>query len=165
MALKGALLAVLVVAGVLLLTLDTEPAETSEFYQIEVTMLNGESLSFASLAGKPVLLNFFASWCPPCVAEMPTIEALHQEFGEEMNFVGLAFEQAQSARAIVAETGVTYLTGLDEDGILLARFEGIAMPTTVFIDAEGKIVETRIGEMSDAAFRAKLSELFGIAGT
>jgi len=163
--LKGALLLSLVAAGLFLFNLDEQADEPKEFYLIEVATLDGGSLPFSSLAGKPVLLNFFASWCPPCVAEMPTIEALHQEFADQMNFVGLAFESAQSARSIVAETGVTYLTGLDEDGVLLAQFEGIAMPTTVFIDSEGTIVETHIGELSDAAFREKFKELFGIGDT
>lgn len=163
MVLKGVLLVAVVISGILLLSLDVEQSESAEFYRIEVTTLDGGSLSFSSLAGKPVLLNFFASWCAPCVAEMPTIESLHQDFGEEMNFVGLAFENAQSARSIVAETGVTYRTGLDEGGVLLAQFDGIAMPTTVFIDGAGNIVETRIGELSDAAFRKKLSDLFDIA--
>jgi len=162
MVLRGALLVVVVVSGLLLISLDTEPSASNEFYAIEVSTLDGGSLPFSSLAGKPVLLNFFASWCAPCVAEMPTLEALYQEFGEEMNFVGLAFENVKSARKIVAETGVTYPTGLDEDGVLLAQFEGIAMPTTLFIDGEGNVVETRIGELSDAAFRKKLDDLFDI---
>ncbi len=168
-AILGALLVVIVGAGIALFTTgdndDSPPlaaGELSEFHQLEITTLTGEQTNFSSLAGKPVVLNFFASWCGPCVAEMPTLEALHQDLGAELTIVGLAIEGVRPASEIVEQTGVTYLTGLDEDGILLERFDGFGMPTTVFIDANGTVVDTHIGELTDGAFRDRLREHFGI---
>ena len=159
----GALTALIVVAGALVFTFDTGD-ELSEFHQIEITTLDGDALSFASLAGKPVLLNFFASWCGPCIAEMPVIEALSLEFADELTVVGLAFEDVEPARDIVESTGITYLTGLDTDGILLERFDGFGMPTTVFVDGSGKVADIHIGELTKSAFRDKLREHLDVGG-
>ena len=93
---------------------------------------------------------------------MPTLEGLHQTLGTELAVVGLAIEGERPARETVEETGVTYFTGLDEDGILLERFDGFGMPTTVFVDADGVVVDTHIGGLTDAAFRDRISDLFGI---
>lgn len=159
----GALVVLIAGAGTLLLTFKPD-GESSAFHQIEITTLQGDPLSFASFAGKPVMLNFFASWCGPCVSEMPVIEALSREFTDELTVIGLAFEDAKPALDIVASTGVTYLTGLDENGVLLERFDGFGMPTTVFIDSDGSVIDIHIGELSESAFRDKLLEHLGIGG-
>jgi len=166
----GALIVVIGVAGVLLFTLDAggENPETvvtgelSEFHKLELITLDGEPTSFAQFNGKPVIVNFFASWCAPCKAEMPTIEGLHQTLGDELAIVGLAIEGERPARETVEETGVTYFIGLDEDGALLERFDGFGMPTTVFVGANGQVLDSHVGELTDEAFRSRISDLFGI---
>ena len=168
-ALIGTLLVIITAAGVLLLTLDSGGSgeqlpddELTEFHLIEVTALNGDTASFAQFAGKPVILNFFASWCAPCRAEMPTLEGLHRILSDELSVVGLAIDGERPAREIVGETGVTYFIGLDEGGALLDRFDGFGMPTTVFIGANGEILDSHIGALTDEAFRHRITDLFGI---
>lgn len=157
----GALALIIVVAVVGLVAYDAGSDEVA-FHDIEFETLGGEAASFAPYAGRPVVLNFFASWCGPCVAEMPTLDVIHRDLGDELTVVGLAFEGARPAADIVARTGVTYPTGLDTDGVLLERFDGFGMPTTVFVDGDGRVVDTHIGALTETALRARLAQLFGI---
>lgn len=129
--------------------------------RFEATGLKGGSIALEELAGRPVVLNFFASWCTPCIAEMPDLEAAHQAF-PEVAFVGLANNDPPvEVRELVERTGVNYEIGLDPQGEIFASFEAFAMPTTVFIDAEGRIVESRGGKLDEKSLFEKVSALAG----
>lgn len=95
--------------------------------------------------GRPVVVNFFASWCPTCIAEMPDFEAVHLAVKDDVDFLGLAMQdRKEAALALIDETGISYATGID-DGSLLQQFGGLGMPTTVFIDADGVIRNVHTG--------------------
>jgi thiol-disulfide isomerase/thioredoxin len=126
------------------------------------TTLESQPATLAQFAGRPLVLNFFASWCVPCLAEMPDLEEVHQSTKDEVAFLGLAVrDDAAAAQAIVEETGVTYPTGLDSEE-LLVDFDGFGMPTTVFISAAGEIVDSHVGELSQGELRDKLADNFGV---
>lgn len=111
--------------------------------------LDGETLEFADLTDGPVVINFFASWCPSCIAEMPDFEAVFQEFGGEVEFLGLAMQdRTEAAAELVDETNVTYPIGLDPEGDIFAQFGGLGMPTTVFVGADGTIERVHSGQLS-----------------
>lgn len=104
---------------------------------------DGASQRFSDLPEGPVVLNFFASWCSVCIAEMPDFETVHQNFVGDVNFLGLATQdRVENALRLVKDTGVTYPVGNDQNGTIFVLFGGLAMPTTVFLDA-GHIV-TRV---------------------
>lgn len=106
----------------------------------------GDEASVADYAGTPMVVNFFASWCVPCVREMPDFEAVHQQVGDEVAFLGLNVQDsATKGEELIADTGITYDVGRDPDGSLLASFGGVAMPTTVLVDADGTIVRVLSG--------------------
>jgi thiol-disulfide isomerase/thioredoxin len=106
---------------------------------------------FGDYAGGPVVVNFFASWCLPCVTEMPEFEQAHQQLGDRVAFVGMnETEQPDSARRIIQQTGITYDVGRDPDGDVLRAFGGVVMPTTVFIDESGTIVKVHSGKLTQA---------------
>ncbi len=105
--------------------------------------LEGRSLSLGSLRGRPVLLNFFATWCPPCLAELPELEALAQAQPDCLQVVGIA-ESSGGADAIAAfarDRGLTYPLLLD-DGRAGASYSVVALPHSVLIDAGGRIAGT-----------------------
>lgn len=110
---------------------------------------DGQTVQFADLTDGPVVINFFASWCPSCIAEMPDFEAVFQEFGGEVEFLGLAMQdRTEAAVELVGETGVTYPIGLDPEGEIFAQFGGLGMPTTVFVGADGTIERVHSGQLS-----------------
>lgn len=119
--------------------------------------IDGSEANLADFAGTPLVVNFWASWCPACVAEMPDFETVHDAFGDQVVFLGMNMQEtdAQAAAELVDQTGVSYQLGLDPDGRIFNTFGGIAMPTTVFIDAEGNIVKTHAG----AIFADDLAEM------
>jgi cytochrome c biogenesis protein CcmG/thiol:disulfide interchange protein DsbE len=113
--------------------------------------VEGAQGTVGDYAGRPLVINFFASWCVPCVAEMPEFEQVHQQFGDRVAFLGMnETEQVESARRIIDQTGVTYDLGRDPDGAVLRAFGGAVMPTTVFVDADGTIVKVHSGKLSQA---------------
>jgi cytochrome c biogenesis protein CcmG/thiol:disulfide interchange protein DsbE len=117
------------------------------------------------LGRKPVVLNFFASWCQPCLREMPTFEAEHQRLGDRVTFLGLAFQdRTDEAQAMVDRTGVTYPTFADPAGSALTYFGGVAMPTTVFIDASGEVTDVVSQDLSESELRDKVDALLGAGG-
>jgi cytochrome c biogenesis protein CcmG, thiol:disulfide interchange protein DsbE len=124
----------------------------------------GDDRTLGELMGTtPVVVNFFASWCAPCVDEMPAFEDVHQALGDQVTFVGMANQDSHDdALATVAATGVTYPTFDDPDASALTYFGGLTMPTTVFIDAEGEVVDVNSGPLTEAELRAKLDDLFGV---
>lgn len=119
----------------------------------------GEELSLAELTGTPLVVNFWASWCPPCVAEMPDLERVHLDRGDEVRFVGLKTQDSpEQAEALVERTGVTYDLGLDPNGALFSDFEVVAMPTTFFVDDAGAIVHRHAGLLTEQQLRGLIDE-------
>jgi cytochrome c biogenesis protein CcmG/thiol:disulfide interchange protein DsbE len=116
--------------------------------------LEGGSSSLQDFEGEPMVVNFFASWCPPCVAEMPDLERVHLAVEDRVRFVGLNTQDGlAAAQDLVARTGVTYDIGLDPDGELFRDFEVIAMPSTFFVDADGAIVHRHAGLLTEPQLR------------
>lgn len=135
-----------------------DPAPTATF-----ALFDGSSATLADYRGKPLVLNFWAAWCPACVAEMPSFQEVHESLGGEVIFLGLDVQDTRSAAdALIERSGVTYLLGEDPDGAILSSFDGIAMPTTIFIDAEGNVVGRHSGTIFEEDLRRLIGELFGV---
>ncbi|CAN5671531.1 hypothetical protein BH20ACT1_BH20ACT1_10370 [soil metagenome] len=124
--------------------------------------LEGGLGSFADYRGTPLVVNFFASWCAPCVAEMPDFEAVHQEQGDQVAFIGVNLrDQVGAARALVEQTGVTYDIVRDPAGDLASALGVVAMPSTLFVSAEGRVIDMAAGELSADELRQRVDELVG----
>jgi thiol-disulfide isomerase/thioredoxin len=124
---------------------------------------DGTEVSLADYAGRPLVINFWASWCTPCIAEMPTFEAVHQAVGEEVVFLGLnVTDGVEPAEAMIERTGVTYDLGRDPSGDVLAELGGVNMPTTVFVAADGTIVGSHAGQLDEAELIASLADQLGV---
>ena len=123
--------------------------DPSASVDIDYATLDGGEGNLADFAGTPLVVNFFAAWCPSCVAEMPDFEAAFQARGGEVAFIGISEDaRVSDSLELIDETAITYPTGWDPDGSIFASFGSFTMPTTVFIDADGEIVEMFSGALT-----------------
>jgi peroxiredoxin len=125
---------------------------------------DGGQVRLAELRGKVVLLNFWATWCPPCKAEMPDLNALHQEHGRARNFVvlGINNEEAQhEVEAFARRNGILFPLALDLDGAVTAGRYGVrGLPTSMIVDREGNIRDSWMGQLSREAMVARLKRVW-----
>ncbi len=134
---------------------DTPPA-------FEASRLDGVLVRFpADFAGRPVAIRFWADWCRYCAGEMKGIEPIYQRY-KDRGFEILAVNAGQdraTATAFVGKLGIGYPALLDEDAKVAKRYGVTGLPTTYFIDRQGKIAAKQVGEMTAAAFEQQVTEL------
>lgn len=118
-----------------------------------ITTFDGEQLALADLAGKGVVVNFWASWCDPCREEAALLEAAwRREQANDIVFVGLDYlDQEPSARAYLAEFDITYPNGPDLKSEAARKYGILGVPETYFIDATGTIRHQVTGPIDDEA--------------
>lgn len=120
---------------------------------------DGTTGAFADYRGRSLVVNFWASWCPACVAEMPDFEAVHQQFGNRVAFLGVNLtDEPAAADALVRRTGVTYDLARDPQGELFTVMKGFSMPTTFFISADGRIIEQRSGQITEGQLASLVND-------
>lgn len=128
---------------------------------VTLNYIDGTQGQLSDLIGKPVLVNFFADWCPACVAEMPDLEIIHNEFGSDVTFIGLDQSTSDSGlQDLLESTGITYDVALDRDGQIFAAFGGLGMPTTVFLYPDGTVAKVQSGVSFESELRDTLNDLF-----
>lgn len=134
----------------------------AEAPQVEMAGFEDDgTVTLAQFEGKPLVMNFWASWCPPCIAEMPDFEKVFQDVKDDVQFLGVNQSDNHSAAAdLVARTGVTYPLASDPNGEVFAAFGGAGMPTTVFIDADGRVVDVVTGQLTEDQLREKIAASF-----
>ena len=117
-------------------------------------------VALSRLRGRPIVVNFWASWCVPCRKEMPALQAMHERFAGRVTIVGVDTNDARrDALRFAREVGVMYRLAFDPASSASARYGVVGLPSTVFIDASGTLVERRLGEMSSAEFERTTSKL------
>lgn len=126
----------------------------------------GGTIDTARLRGKPTVVNFYASWCTVCNREMPDFQAVHQQAGEKVAFVGVnpqSNDSDDSQAIMVRSTGVRYPTARDRDDRLLRTFNTTgALPTTLFLDAQGKVVQVHNGGYDEQTLKADIAQYLGV---
>jgi cytochrome c biogenesis protein CcmG, thiol:disulfide interchange protein DsbE len=121
----------------------------------------GERYDLADLKGRPVVLNFWASWCIPCRAEMPYFENVYREHRDDgVIFLGLAVQDdPQSAREFLHTVGVTYPTGIDRANQVSTAYGLVGLPTTIFITPDATIARRWNGPVSEAELTALVTRI------
>ena len=118
-------------------------------------------VSLEDYRGRPVVLNFWASWCVPCRKEMPALQEVSEEVQDRIAFVGVNHQDSRrDALGFLDETGVRFAAGYDPQGGIATAYGLYGMPTTIFISPDGRILERHRGEISEAELRRKLELLF-----
>jgi peroxiredoxin len=113
--------------------------------------LTGTSGSLADYRGRPMVVNFFASNCTPCVTEMPDFQQVRSRTDSRVAFVGVdTLEQQESGSQIIKQTGVGYDILYDQQGQIATSIDLINMPTTLFVDQSGTIVKVHTGRLSQS---------------
>jgi thiol-disulfide isomerase/thioredoxin len=125
---------------------------------IVLPTLDGSATSLTSFKGRPTVVNLWATWCPPCQREMPMFQ-LAQSDHTEFNFIfANQGESVETVRRFLASHRLELSNVLlDKKGLAGARFKQSALPTTLFFDAEGRLTDMRIGELSHATLAQRLA--------
>jgi cytochrome c biogenesis protein CcmG/thiol:disulfide interchange protein DsbE len=119
------------------------------------------AVSLEGLRGKPVVLNFFASWCGPCIREMPALQAMSERYKGRVQFVGVTFnDRREAAKGVLERTGVVYPAAFDPQSDLAVDYAVRVMPTTFFIGPDGNLIERKDGEISEVQLRTVIDRLW-----
>jgi peroxiredoxin len=127
---------------------------------------DGTTITLAELSGKPIALNFWATWCAPCRAEIPELESAYQRYNnDELTIIGVnAGESANVVAAYVLDIGITFDVVLDPSGEVVEAYGVIAFPTTIWIDRTGIIRAKHIGPLSSEDIDRYVKDLLESAG-
>ena len=138
--------------------LSGEPAPA---FSLEDVRSDRPPVTLEALRGKPVVLNFFASWCGPCIREMPALEAMAERYRGRIHFVGVTFnDRREAAQGVLERTGVSYPAAFDPRSDVAYDYAVRVMPTTFFIGPDGNLIERKDGEMSEVQLRTLIDRLF-----
>ena len=132
---------------------ESTPPETTEpdYSAPDFTMLDwdGNEVTLASFFGKPIILNFWASWCGPCKSEMPVIQKFYEQYGEEIHFLLVSVDDSvDTAKAFIADEGYTFPVYFDTTSMGAYTYGASSIPLTFFIDAGGDLMAYYMGAMS-----------------
>ncbi|MEJ8836529.1 TlpA family protein disulfide reductase [Ramlibacter sp. AN1133] len=133
---------------------------TPQLPQLSLSALDGREVALASFRGKPVVVNLWATWCPPCIREMPVLQQAQQE-RTDVEFVFV--NQREPAGRVISFLGARGLglrnVLLDAQGQLAGELGAAALPTTLFFDSQGRLAGARVGELSSGSLAARLSSI------
>jgi thiol-disulfide isomerase/thioredoxin len=140
-------------------TSDENPATATPEAARDFTLesLGGDSVTLSELRGQWVLVNFWATWCPPCVSEMPYLQRVSDE--REMSVLGVNFkESAEAVSKFIENNDITFPVLMNPDDLLVLFYQARSLPRTFVIDPDGNIALRIIGAVDEAQFEQWLDE-------
>ncbi len=130
------------------------PEVMQELWAMEFDMPDGQVMKLSAFQGKPLVINFWATWCPPCIEEMPLLDAFYQQnLSNSWQVLGLAIDQPSRVRQFLTQHAVSYPVGLagltgTALGTQLGNEQG-GLPFTVVLDAQGGLKARKLGKLSE----------------
>ena len=139
------------------LDMSTNDEALQAFWDLQLMQPDGRQMALSSLRGKPVLVNFWATWCPPCVREMPLLNQFAQNQAARgahaVQVLGIAVDQAANVNRWIARQPLAFPVVLaDAGGVSMTRTLGNisgGLPFTILFDAQGQVQQRKIGELSE----------------
>ena len=130
----------------------------------KLTALDGKPVTLAALQGKVIFLNFWATWCGPCRAEVPDLIALQDRYKDRLQIIGLNVDDEDPAeiQKYVNETGINYPVAMTSNEIRI-QYGGIpALPTSFVLDTQGRVVQKHVGLWNPAVYETEIRALLGM---
>ncbi|MBM7583891.1 thiol-disulfide isomerase/thioredoxin [Bacillus pakistanensis] len=118
--------------------------------------VEGKEVKLTDLVGKTVILNFWATWCPPCKEEMPELQSFYEKNKDEVEILAINLDPDADIKSFLKDFGVTFPVLLDDKEIVSQLYEVMSMPTTIVIDKNGKIAAKHIGALDEEGFYSLL---------
>ncbi len=120
----------------------------------------GENVALSDLRGKPIILNFWATWCGPCRAEMPALQAAHERYGDDLLIVGVdQGEESGVVEKFVEEFAISFPILMDPTMAVSSDYRILGLPTTFFIDSQGIIRQVHAGQINSAMLAEGIVEI------
>ncbi len=109
--------------------------------------------------GRPIMVNLWATWCTPCLEEMPDLQAMHESHGRDVRFLGINVSDSPTKSArLVTELGITYLQGRDPEGGFTVALGAVGLPVTAFINSGGALAHVHHGRHDTTDLAAAILE-------
>jgi cytochrome c biogenesis protein CcmG/thiol:disulfide interchange protein DsbE len=125
-----------------------------------IPLMDGTPFDLAAAKGKPVLINFWASWCIPCEDEAATLEKASRQYGDRVTFIGVNVQDTDgNARDFLRRFGVTYPNGMDTTGAVAVDYGMSGVPESYFVDRNGQMTRKWQGPLDDDRLKSYLDEL------
>ena len=143
---------------------NTQSSDTYAALDFTVYDKNGSTVSLSDFYGKPILINFWATWCPPCKSELPDFDAVYADYGEDVVFMMINMtdgsrDTVERASAFVADNGYSFPVYFDKDLDAAYTYGASSIPMTVLIAADSTIIGAQVGILTEEQLRLILDSV------
>lgn len=143
--------------------------ETPENKQLDFTItdFNGDKVNFSDFTGKPVVINFWATWCGPCRSELPSFDTLYQKYGDQVDFLMINLtdgnrDTTQTVNEYISEKKYTFPVFYDTQASAAKVFNVYSIPHTAFIRSDGTVEKTYVGAISEETIKTHINKILGV---
>lgn len=135
--------------------------DQSKVEQADANNYRGKSVSLDDYKGKPLVLNFWAPWCPPCREEAPMLQQTYEKYkGKDIEFLMISIRDTdENVVNFMKENNLSFPVGLDTEAVLTTRYSVSGIPTTFFIDRDGKIKRSYVGALNAGQIDSFIGEI------
>ncbi len=136
------------------------PSKGMQLADFELKDLGGQAVHLSQFKGHPIVVNFWASWCTPCKNEMPLLQSMHENQGDDLIVIGVNEQETPAImKAFIDENHLTFVFLSDETGDVGGQYHVRALPTTFFLDADGVLQAQHIGQLNAQQLNGYLEKI------